>query len=85
MQLAVGHSAGWVGLPGVAIWAWLKGSGNDLVAAEIAHVADLDHQIVARLLLDVEREVHAVRQLVGAVVNAECVRLATVVRTDVRR
>ncbi len=44
---------------------------NDLVAAEIADIADFDGEVVARLPLDVERVVEGVGQLVGAVVDAE--------------
>ncbi len=66
-------SAGMSGIAWRGNLSLVKGHGNDLVTAEIADVADLNHQIVARLILDVEREVHAVGQLVGAVVDAECV------------
>ena len=59
----------------MAICDWLKGTGNDLMAAQIAHVTDLDHEIVARLVLDIQREVHAVGQFVGPVVDAENKRL----------
>src|SRR5580700_9818500 len=38
------------------------------MAAQVADVSDFKHQIVARLPLNVERLVHGVRQLVGAIV-----------------
>ena len=50
--------------------------GNHLVAAEVADVAKLDGQVVARLPLDVQRVVIGVGQLVGAVVDAKRDRLA---------
>ena len=31
------------------------------MAAEIAHIPDFDHKIVARLILEIQREVDAVR------------------------
>ena len=45
--------------------------GDDLVAAEVANVAELHQQVVARLPLQVQGEVDAVRQLVGGVVHAQ--------------
>src|SRR5882762_555315 len=38
--------------------------GNDFVAAEITHVPNLDHEIVTRLPLNVQRLVHGIGQLV---------------------
>ena len=72
----VANAAGMSGVGWRGDLRLVEGHGDDLVAAEIAHVADLDHQIVARLVLDIEREVHAVGQLVGAVVDAESKWLA---------
>src|SRR6202034_1074201 len=46
----------------------VEGQGNDLMTAEIAHVADLDGKIVPRLPWNVQSLVHGVRQLVGAIV-----------------
>ena len=48
------------------------------MAAHIAHIAQFDGQIVARLPLDVERVVEGVGQLVLAVVDAERDGLAVV-------
>ncbi len=48
------------------------------MAAEVADVAELDGEVVARLPLDVEGVVDGVGQLVGAVVDAERDRLAVV-------
>ena len=45
--------------------------GNDLMAAQIAHVSEFDGEIVPRLPLDVECVVHGVGQFVGAVVDTE--------------
>jgi hypothetical protein len=41
------------------------------MAAEITHVADLDHAAVTRLPLNVERLVESVRKLIGTVVIGE--------------
>ena len=49
----------------------VEGHGNHLMAAQVANVAQLNHEIVARLVLEVQREVDAVGQLVGAIVDAE--------------
>ena len=48
---------------------------DHLVAAQIADIAELDGQVVARLPLNIQRVVDGVRQLVGAVVNAQRDRL----------
>ena len=49
----------------------VEGQRNDLMAAEIADVADLDGEVAARLPLNVQSLVHGVRQFVGAVVIGE--------------
>ena len=66
-----GQSAGMGGTAGRCDLRLVEGHGNDLVTAEIAHIANFDHQIVARLVLEIEREIDAVRQFVGAIVDAE--------------
>ena len=48
------------------------------MAAQVADIANFNGQVVSRLPLDVQRVVHGVRQLVGAVVHAERDRLAAV-------
>ena len=49
-----------------------------LMASQVAHVAHFNRQIVARLPLQVQRVVDRVRQLVGAVIDAQRDRLAIV-------
>src|SRR5580692_925608 len=46
----------------------VKGEGDDFMAAEIPHVADVDGEVVTGLPLNVERLVERVGQLVGPVV-----------------
>ena len=62
---------GWRGNIGL-----VEGNRNDLVTGEIANIADFDHEIGARLVLNIEGEIHAVRQLVCRVVDTQRVWLA---------
>jgi hypothetical protein len=56
----------------------IERNGNDLVTADIAHVAEFDGDIGTRLPLNVEGVVDGVGQLVSAVVYAEGDGLAVV-------
>src|SRR5579863_8808349 len=51
---------------GLIEWEW-----NYLMAAEVADVADVDSEIVARLPLNIESLVHRIGQFVGPVVDGE--------------
>ena len=51
---------------------------DDLMASEIAHITEVDHQIVARLPLQIEGEVNRVGEFVSAVVVTESKRLGSV-------
>ncbi len=44
---------------------------NDLMTADVADVADIDREVVARLPLNIQRVVEGIRQLVRAIVDAE--------------
>src|SRR5579862_1924411 len=44
---------------------------HHFMAAQIADVADIDGQIIARLPLKVERFIHRIGQLVGAIINSK--------------
>src|SRR5579864_8821801 len=49
----------------------IEGQRNNRMSSKISDVTDVDCEIVARLPLDVERLVHGIGELVGAVVVSE--------------
>ena len=49
----------------------IKGYGNDFMAAEIADIPNLDHEIPTRLPLNVQCLIHRIGKFVRAVVVAE--------------
>ena len=71
---------GWIGWRGDL--GLVEGHRNDLMTAQVADIADLDHQVVAWLVLEVQREVDAIGQFVGAVVDAKGKRLILIGAID---
>ena len=57
------------------------------MTAHVAHVANIDGEIIARLPLNVQCVVEGVGQLVGAVIDAERDGLAAIARSsgEIRR